>query len=56
VYQLYSEGRRAWRYKGYDTGGGGILSNPQDPEHRVEVDAEELKDAGWYQERESGTW
>jgi hypothetical protein len=56
VYQLYTDGRRVWRYKAYDTGHGEIVSSPQDPEHRVEVDVEELKDAGWYQERESGAW
>jgi hypothetical protein len=56
VYQLYSEGRRVWRYKAYDTGRGNILASPQGPEHRVEINVEELKDAGWYQERESGAW
>jgi len=56
VYQLYSEGGKVWRYKAYDSGRGEIVSPPQDPEHCVEINVEELKDAGWYWKPESGAW
>lgn len=56
VYQLYSEGGRVWRYKAHDTGRGEMVSEPHEPEYRIEISIEELNAVGWFWERESQEW
>lgn len=45
AYHLYSDEKQIWRYKKYNTGCGERVSEPHDPNHRVEISVEDLETA-----------